>query len=164
MWKLIITALVVIGVTQIGCKRDDDDDETPPPPPPDMLFLDSLIIEQMPFVDESGAGWDVSTGPDVFFRLLQGSSVVTTSPSLDNVAPSHLPIGWVASPPLEIPIWTTDLVVDLWDYDDLVDDYIGSVVFDFETQSQLNGYVNRYTVSNAAQTIRVRVAVHWYWE
>ena len=76
-------------------------------------------------------------------------------------APNDLPFLWLASPSLEIETWTTDLVVDVWEYDEISDDYVGNVVFDFETQSQLHGYVDQYTATNASETLVIRLAVHW---
>lgn len=160
MSKIFVILLVIVSTSLIGCKKDDDDEDTPTLLP-DQLFLDSLIIEEMPFVDESGAGWDVASGPDVFFRLLQGSTTLSTSNVQNDRAPGNLPLLWLASPPYEIETWTTDVIVDIWEYDDIADDYVGNVVFDFETLTQQNGYVNSYTVSNASETIRVRMAVYW---
>ena len=118
----------------------------------------------MPFTDSYGAGWDLMTGPDVYPDLVTQSSTVVSlryNYFLD-AAPSDLPIQWNLSSSYRITEWTTAYFVQIWDYDDLGDDYIG-VTYGFRINDIIayDGYVSNVTRENNTGTISVVVTLRW---
>lgn len=67
---------------------------------PGRVFIESIRVEQIPFVDQSGAGWDLSSGPDVFWSLdnAAGTEIAVSPTYFIDVAPANLPLTFDVSP------------------------------------------------------------------
>ena len=130
---------------------------------PGKAFIDSVSIEQIPFTDSGGAGWDLMSGPDFFFELRTSSgNVLIQSSTITDLAPSDLPLTFYSSDPFKIPSWSSSYYYYLYDYDDLsANDLIGSTNFRIQTIISQEGYVEHVTLRNQSQTIRMRLALHW---
>ena len=131
---------------------------------PGRVFIEGIRIEEMPFSDEYGSGWDLFSGPDVYSDLATASGTVFTLRSyyyLD-VGPSDLPIQWSLSSGFEITNWSTAYFVLVWDYDDTGDDFIGSSNgFRINDVIAGEGYVSTVTRENSSGTIRTVVTLSW---
>jgi hypothetical protein len=129
---------------------------------PSRVFLDSLRVEQIPFVDGNGAGWDLTTGPDLIFELSNGAGVLISSSSHDDLSPSSLPVGWYFSPEYQIQEWGTNYDIDLYDYDaGSANDFIGGFRFTINGLISSYGYASSVVFRNSQQTIRIALALRW---
>jgi len=101
--------------------------------PPTKVKITKVTITNMPFVDGSGSSWDFSSGPDVFFKIIDQVNTVLfngTSSIINDVIVSMLPISWNFTTPFEITDFNVSRFIDVWDYDTLdPDDNIGYVGF-----------------------------------
>ena len=131
---------------------------------PGRVFIQEIRIENMPFSDEYGSGWDLFSGPDVYSDLATTLDIVFTLRSyyhLD-VAPSDLPIQWLLSSGYEITDWSTAYFVLIWDYDNTGDDYIGSSNgFRINDVIATEGYVSTVARENGSGAIRTVVTLRW---
>lgn len=128
--------------------------------------ITKVTVTGMPFITSTGAGWDPSDGPDVFFKITNQSNTVLfdagSSSRVSNVAPSSLPIAWTLTTPFEITDFTASRFIDLWDYDTLdPDDYINYVGF---TMSDYASGSNAYpsTVTKTQNGITITLNLTWY--
>lgn len=131
---------------------------------PGKVYLERIRIEEIPFTDEYGAGWDLFSGPDVYSDFATASDIVFTQRSqyyLD-VAPSDLPIQWSIGSGYELTNWSTAYFVLIWDYDEFGDDYIGSSYgFRINDVIDTEGYVSTVVRENDSGTIRTVVTLSW---
>jgi len=132
---------------------------------PSSVFIDRVYVDNIPFVDASGAGWDLLSGPDLFFNLTDSVSTVlysTQSRYYADLAPGNLPVNWTIVPAYQIANWSKALYVDLWDYDGISNDYIGYTSgFRISTVIAQLGYVTTLSLQNTSGTIRVRLILRW---
>ena len=131
---------------------------------PGKVFISSIRIDDIPFTDIYGSGWDLMTGPDVYADFVTATAVVFTLRPyyyLD-VAPSDLPIMWTFAEHYQIPSWSTTYYIDIWDYDDLGDDYIGySNGFRINDIIATEGYVTAIIRQKSSATIMTTVMFDW---
>ncbi len=130
---------------------------------PGKVYIGGIIIEDIPFTDSYGAGWDLFTGPDVYPQVADSNNVLfTTQTYYLDVAPSDLPLNWNLSPDFEMTHWGTHYFVRVWDYDDTGDDYMGSSYgFSIDDVISSEGYVSEITRGNSAGNIQVVVGLRW---
>jgi PKD repeat protein len=132
---------------------------------PGRVFLETITVEAIPFTDPYGAGWDLTSGPDLYPDLYDESVGVlfTSSYYYLDVSPSDLPLQYELNPGLRLTDWAAAYFVRLWDYDDLSgDDYIGSANgFRINDVIASSGYVSTVTRSNNSGTIRVYISLRW---
>ncbi|MFZ4400279.1 MAG: PKD domain-containing protein [Bacteroidales bacterium] len=94
-------------------------------------FIKKITILNLPFINSSGAGWDPSSGPDVYYKITDINNVIlwalSTSNRNDDVTPSMLPISWVYPAPYwQIPDINEPIFIDLFDYETIGnDEYMG---------------------------------------
>jgi PKD repeat protein len=131
---------------------------------PGKVYITTIRINDIPFTDIYGSGWDLLTGPDVFADLVTSSSVIFTLRSyyrLD-VSPSDLPIQWDFSQHFEIPDWSMVYYINIWDYDEFGDDYIGgSNGFRINDIITSVGYVSSIERQNNSGTIATTLLLRW---
>jgi PKD repeat protein len=128
--------------------------------------ITKITITALPFITGTGAGWDPSDGPDVFFKITNQSNTVlfdaTSSSKVNDVAPSSLPIAWTLATPFEITDLTAPKFINLWDYDTFdADDNIGYVGF---LMSNYTSGSNAYpqTVTQTQNGITITLNLTWY--
>jgi len=84
-YRVII--FMFLGLLFIGCK-DRTLSPQEPLPPPKAITLKSLIIRQIPELDNNGVTWDNdNTGPDIVFKLnnRSGTSLLFKSDTLTDI-------------------------------------------------------------------------------
>lgn len=133
---------------------------------PSSVFIDRVYVDNIPFVDASGAGWDLTSGPDLFFNLIDSVSTVLYSTQwryYADLAPANLPVNWTIVPAYQIADWSKALYIDLWDYDGITsNDHIGYTSgFRISTVIAQLGYVTTLSLQNTSGTIRVRLILRW---
>jgi len=134
---------------------------------PGKVFLDSVVVVDMPFTDQSGAGWDLTSGPDLIIDFVDSSANVLLewAPSAwTDLTPSDLPVRGYTAPAFRITDWGMFYFVILWDYDDLSDNDRIGYPDGFSINSVIAGlgYVRNFTVQGwYNNSITVRYAIHW---
>ena len=131
---------------------------------PGKAFIEGVRINTLPFTDSYGAGWDLFSGPDIYPDVVTTSSIILTFQSyyyLDT-APSNLPVQWILNTPYQITNWGTAYFIEIWDYDDFGDDYIGSTYgFRIEDVIITDGYVSSIERQNNTGTINATILIGW---
>lgn len=132
---------------------------------PGRVFIDRVYVDNIPFTDGSGVSWDLTSGPDLYFNIVDSVNTVLYTPGtyfLD-LTPASLPVSWLLNPSYEITNWGRTLYIDLWDYDTPdPNDYIGYPSgFRINTVIAQSGYLTTLSLQNTAGTIRVRVILRW---
>jgi PKD repeat protein len=128
--------------------------------------ITKVTVINVPFTKPGGtAGWDNDgTGPDIFFQIQDINSTILlgSSPRIDNVTPSALPISWNLATPFEITNLTALRFIDLYDYDFAVaDDYMSFVGFNMSTYTS-GSNVYPSSVTNTQNGITVKLDLVWF--
>lgn len=92
---------------------------------PILLTVGSVQITEMPPTDTNGAGWDISSGPDVYVVVKQnGTVLLNTSDSWVQNATK----GVLWNEGFSTNFAVAPVTVEVWDHDDLdADDYMGGI-------------------------------------
>ncbi len=131
---------------------------------PGKVFIESIRINDMPFTDSYGAGWDLFSGPDVYPDLMTplGAIISLRNYYALDVAPSDLPLQWFLASPYQISNWTTTYFIMLWDWDASGDDYIGaSNNFKIDDIIATQGYQTTIVRENSSGTISTTITLRW---
>lgn len=155
---LIISALVCL---LNSCKKEETAPTTPETPVSYSNFkITSVKINKIPFTDGNGSSWDVSSGPDVYFRLTdKNDTEYTKGTQYNDVLSSNLPFGWNFTKAFEINNINTTFFVEIYDHDDIdSDDLIGIV--GFNASYFTNGYPTSIPLSYSGCDIVINGT--WY--
>jgi PKD repeat protein len=133
---------------------------------PGKVFLQRVIVDQFPFTNSGGVGWDIGSGPDLFFTIIDSvkNNVYTVGTYYDDLTPSALPVQWVLSPELEFlkSSWNKTFYINLWDYDPLDDDDEIGFTNGFKITQQISAnYPTTVSLQNTSGTIKVRLILRW---
>ena len=155
---LLISALVCL---LNSCNKEDASPTTTEKPITYSNFkITSVKINNIPFTDGNGSSWDVSSGPDVYFRLTdKNDTEYTKGTQYNDILSSNLPFGWNFTKAFEINNLNTTFFVEIYDHDDLdSDDLIGIV--GFNASYFTNGYPTSIPLSNSGCDIVINGT--WY--
>jgi len=132
---------------------------------PGKVFVEKITIDQIPFTDVSGTGWDYGDGPDLYPNFVDNNNILVSfrTSYANNITTSSLPLAWTMNPKYEITDWTKAFFVDLWDYDPLNDDdYIGYLYgFKINDVISQSSYTTTVSLQDASSSIKVRVTLKW---
>lgn len=105
--------------------------ETTTPKSYSNFKITSIRLNQLPFVDNNASSWDISSGPDLFYKLTDANNnVYAIGDQFDDLISTDLPLNWNFTKAFQINNLNTSFFVQFYDYDDLdSDDYIGLVGF-----------------------------------
>ncbi len=98
---------------------------------PGKVFLQTITVNDIPLTKPSGGGWDLTSGPDVYFTIIDsvGTVIIDGSGSIYNdVTQSMLPLSWQFTPelPFEKTAWNKTYFIRVWDWDATGDEIIGT--------------------------------------
>jgi PKD repeat protein len=133
---------------------------------PTKLRVTGIKLIAMPFTNSNGAGWDSSTGPDVYFKLTDSNnaSYFTTETYMD-IVPNDLPITFNEPFPLVYTNFNYQYILALYDYDwPSSDDLIGSYYFKIKNWMPTSAYPPYPTIlsfSNSTSQLKFDVFVEW---
>lgn len=135
---------------------------------PGSVYLDSVIVEGIPFNNRDGASWDELTGPDLYFVLHRPGNYNETW-SFDYVfndcQEDQLPIGWhFTNYGYYLPDWNFNYQLDIIDKDTRISapDYneiIGIVHFRVRDLTGNDDYDKSITLISGST--KVRIVVRW---
>jgi len=96
---------------------------------PDKIRITKVVVTKFPATD-NGAGWDLSSGPDIYPEIFKGStSLYSASAFYQNAAPSNT-YSFDISPALDMNEPNDQYIIRLYDYDDFdADDFMGGIIF-----------------------------------
>ena len=120
------------------------------------VTITRVSVEALPFTNDSGAGWDLFDGPDVYYRLYDANEdLIVSKKYYEDIGRSDLPLTWDER--LVISDLNDEYKIRLWDSDYDAHDFIGGIVFSLE---DLQGdYPNSITMEPGE--IRVRLYLAW---
>jgi len=130
---------------------------------PTTCKIKELYVDNMPFVNNNGSGWDSNDGPDVFFEIWDSNNKLFGDPSIryQNITQQDLPIRWYwnSGNYWNIPSLSTWYYIVLWDYDPFSsNDQIGYVSFKMTNYMTINiHYPTTITLQQNGITIRLKV-------
>lgn len=119
--------------------------------------ITEVTVQDMPFTTDSGEGWDVSSGPDVYYAALNSSDEqLAVSSYFQNVGPEDLPLSF-GNESFIIEDLMEEHRVFLVDSDTSNDDTIGGIAF------TVDGLVGEYpeTTTLEAGGIELDLALSW---
>ncbi len=139
---------------------------------PGMVFLDSVVVESIPWVNDQGAGWDEDgTGPDIFPAFVDSNLTILADDDNEvilNAAPADLPQVWSVEPEERITDWGMEYGLILFDVDlPQPADIMGGAAFSVNEIIRLNGYVKSKTLNGDPDITpvpdqwRVRLVLRW---
>lgn len=131
-----------------------------------MGYSITVIVDQFPFTVNGGVSWDIGSGPDLFFTIIDSvkNTVYQVGNYYENLTPSSLPVQWDLSPELEFltSSWNKTYFINLWDYDPLdANDDIGFTNGFKITQQISANYPTTVSLQNTSGTIKVRLLLRW---
>ena len=127
---------------------------------PGKVFVTGLRIDKIPFNDPNGAGWDLATGPDIYFDFYHGESKVLSSETIEDVTPASLPISRKFRSDHLITDWADRCTISLYDYDATGDDRISSLEFSIDRLLG-QGYPETFALTNSSRSTSMTLSVRW---
>lgn len=96
---------------------------------PTKVIISKITVTEFPATD-NGAGWDVTSGPDIYVDVDQDPNTIWSSPIYyQNANPSSV-YDFDPQPFIEITNVTSQVSIRLYDYDDFdADDFMGGIIF-----------------------------------
>ncbi len=144
-----------------SCQKEDvkPTNTTPEKPSYSNFKITSIKLAQLPFVDNSGSSWDISSGPDLYYKLTDvNSTVYSTGSQFDDLTSPELPLIWNFQQTLQITNLNTTFFVQFYDHDDIdSDDYIGGVGF------KAGLYTDTYPTSIPLSYNGINVVINGVW-
>lgn len=123
---------------------------------PNGLILLSITVTDFPPTD-NGAGWDLTSGPDVYVEISLNNQVVFTSNYMTNAS-----AGVVIPANFVLPNVTGAYTIRVYDHDDLdPDDFMGAI--QGTLYNSTNGFPNPLNLSCAGCTVGFSVPVAYTW-
>lgn len=109
---------------------------------------------------DNGAGWDLTSGPDIFLGLSRGgSSVWQSNQQADDASPGQTYI-YTPTPALVITNLAASQTFDIWDYDPTdSDDYMAGIVF--TPNSVITNFPNQIVLETSAARLRLTVTYNF---
>lgn len=123
-----------------------------------QVTIEAVTVEEMPFANDSGEGWDYSSGPDPFFtayNVADETREATSGYYLD-VSQSSLPLPYTETS-FTIEDLSKRYAINLYDSDDNDPDFIGGVSYTFD--SLVGDYPEVFTLE--VEEITYEVELNW---
>ena len=92
---------------------------------PLLISIRQMTNTKFPATDNNGAGWDLTSGPDIYFIMKQSGTTILSSQ--DNfIQNASVGASWTFN--LSIVFPKEPITIEMWDYDDFdSDDFMGAV-------------------------------------
>ena len=130
---------------------------------PGRVFITRLQIEDIPFTTSSGAGWDLWSGPDLYFNFYDpNDNLALHSTMVIDLVDSDLPIGFTVTNPYECEYWNSSYIFRLYDDDDFSgDEFIGSVSFRISSIIASFGHAETAAIRSSNNSISIKLYLDW---
>ncbi len=127
---------------------------------PDKIRITRIEITRFPATD-NGAGWDLTSGPDIYPEIFKGSSSIYRSTIFyQNADPSNV-YSFDLNPAVDLDEPRDQYIIRLYDYDDFdADDFMGGIIF--TPYSADNGFPTIIDL-DAGEAVAFRLHVNYIW-
>lgn len=159
--KMRTMIAIIAGTMLLGCSKTD---ETKPDESKKYtnFKITNIKVTAMPFTDGGGGSWDISNGPDVFFRISDSGGNVLfdgEGAKINDVVAANLPIQWNFTSAYQITNITLNKYIHIYDYDTAdPNDYIASVPFKMEEHK--SNYPS--SITKVSGSLSVTITGSWY--
>lgn len=98
-----------------------------------QVTIESVTVNEFPFTNDAGEGWDFSSGPDPFFSAynVADETQEATSGYYQNVGRNDLPLSYTEAP-FTIDDLSKEYSINLYDSDSNAHDFIGGVSYTYD--------------------------------
>lgn len=130
---------------------------------PTKIKITKVVVTRFPATDTGGAGWDLTSGPDIYILIIKGSTLIWENQSffIEDANPS---LEYSFTPSTNVYLYNPfDIFsVYLYDYDDFdADDVMGG--FYFTPYSSTNNFPNMITVDGGG-SVAFDLYFAYFWE
>jgi len=127
---------------------------------PTQIRISKIDVTRFPETD-NGAGWDLTSGPDIYPELSKGSTTIWTSTTYyQNANPANI-YSFDLNPIVSLTSPNDRYTIRLFDYDDLdEDDFMGGI--NFTPYFSTNNFPSVLTI-DAGGTVAFRLHVTYVW-
>lgn len=127
---------------------------------PDKIRVTKIEITRFPATD-NGAGWDLTSGPDIYPKLSLGSTEIWTSEDYYQNADPSTVYSFDINPIVNLSSPNDRYTISLYDYDDFdADDFMGGIIF--TPYSSNNGFPSTINL-DAGGDVAFRLHVNYVW-
>lgn len=127
---------------------------------PTSMTITDVFVENFPPTD-AGAGWDLTSGAELYVVVYKGTNVLFNSPSYYNNATNGTSYEFTPSSPINVLYPSDNYTIELWDYDTPdPDDFMGGITFT-PYYSSTNGFPSQ--IEYTAGQIKVKLSVTYTW-
>lgn len=111
---------------------------------PTKIIVSKIEVSKFPSTDTGGAGWDLTSGADIYPVLTKGSNTIWESPTYTTDANPNSSYTYTLSPSADIISPFETYSISLYDYDDLdSDDFMGGINFvPYSTTNKFPSVIN----------------------
>ncbi len=128
---------------------------------PSTIRINSITVTSFPATD-GGAGWDLTSGPDILPRLSVGSTTIWESSTYFQNADPSQEYTFTPTSALYINNPTLEHTLALYDYDDLdANDWMGGVLF--TPYHNTNGFPSTLVLSPSGASVTFRLSLSYTW-
>jgi PKD repeat protein len=127
---------------------------------PTQMRVTKIEVTNFPATD-NGAGWDLTSGPDIYPTFELGTTVLWESPNYNENANPSLDYEFVPSPAIVINSPNSEYIIRLYDYDSIdADDFMGGI--SFIPYNSNNGFPTTRTLdAGGGVTFKLTVSYSW---
>lgn len=127
---------------------------------PSKITISKITVTRFPATD-GGAGWDLTSGPDIYVEVLQAGNVIYSHPTFIQNATPGTNYDFNPLPYIEITNPTSQITLRLMDYDDFdADDNMGGLIF---TPYNNQGGFPKIINIDAGGDLAFRIEVNYAW-
>ena len=114
-----ILFLSIMFVLFFSCSKESSN--------PTQVSITGVTLNSFPVTESNGASWDLTSGPDIYFQIYQGSTLVYEHPTyFENINTAQ---SFTLATPIDL-IPSNEYIFQLMDYDNLDDDdWMGGISF-----------------------------------
>ncbi len=128
---------------------------------PSQIRVSKIVVTSFPATDDNGAGWDLTSGPDIYPVLYKNGDIIYSSPThFPNANPS-LDYTFEISPSAIIEAPNDEYAIRLFDFDDIdTDDFMGGILF--TPYSSSNKFPTELNL-NAGGSVTFKLTLSYSW-
>lgn len=129
---------------------------------PTSVKILGIKLSGMSFTNPSGAGWDATTGPDIFCTVTDNSDVILlTGQTFNDVTGLPPSLSWGISPGYQITNFVANYKFKIWDYDTPdPNDFIGGYSFSFSSLAAA-GYPTTPVLQKDGDPLKIELLLEW---
>ncbi len=162
--KILLLVLFAVSTLIYSCSNNSSSNPVTPPTTYSNVKITKLSITAIPFLNSSGASWDVSSGPDPYFVISSYNDVsktsIITGAAYQDIKSTDLPLSWNFTNAMQITNLDTKYLITVYDEDTLVPDTITTTTF------LPNDYKNTYpatvVLTNSSGSMSLTLTLTWY--